>query len=282
MRCWGPQVRGRAAGRCLSRRRRRAGDRPRRRRKAPPCKLSRTRLRHTSAPHFLHAAGAAALAGLAACVYTVPWRSCWAAPPSAPKATRSFNVLWHGRALLALLLTAWAVSSLVAHAHGSGTLARSCNPPATAIRPAAFLSPPAFFPPSARSSPRCCGSAACGAPTRSSFLRASPAGQAQDGCAGAPRSLAAASSCLQFGAGGAAPDPWGQPPGGASSLIAPPALQLPVHLTPSAAAVTPQNLPHGGAGGAAAALCLPGAADADCRAQVRGLATQAVCPGLQL
>lgn len=100
-----------------------------------------------SPPGLPHAAGFAALAGLAACMYTVPLRSCRAAPPSAPKATRSFNVLWHGRALLALLLTAWGVSKRGACASscelGRWRLAHTCAAPAS-CRDAC---PPAFFPP---------------------------------------------------------------------------------------------------------------------------------------
>lgn len=80
-------------------------------------------------------------------MYTVPLRSCRAAPPSAPKATRSFNVLWHGRALLALLLTAWGVSKRGACASscelGRWRLAHTCAAPAS-CRDAC---PPAFFPP---------------------------------------------------------------------------------------------------------------------------------------
>ena len=91
-------------------------------------------------------AGAAALAGLAACLYTVPWRSCRAAPPSAPKATRGFNVLWHGRALLALLLTAWGVSSAWASTRGASRVPPAA--PQVPLPPAASHScPPAFLPP---------------------------------------------------------------------------------------------------------------------------------------
>ena len=55
-------------------------------------------------------AGLAALASLAACLYTVPWRR---AARGALKATRSFTVLWRGRAALALLSAAWALAQLL-------------------------------------------------------------------------------------------------------------------------------------------------------------------------
>ena len=142
----------------------------------------------------------------------MPWRSCRAAPPSAPKATRSFNVLWHGRALLALLLTAWAVSSLLAHVHGPWKLDGCCNPPATAIRPAAFLSPPAFLPPFCpQLSPLLRVSRLWGA----NSLVFSEGVTSWTGSGWMCRCTSLARRCQRLPAlrcRGAAPDPWGPPP----------------------------------------------------------------------
>lgn len=195
----------------------------------------------------------------------MPWRSCRAAPPSAPKATRAFNVLWHGRALLALLLAAWGVSAgrvrALGRPAGRQQQLRRCRlrrPLRSAARPPSFSCP-------ARSSPRCCVSAASGAPTRLSSRMVSPAGRAQGGCAGGlfgrrGLRLCGARGCWDGRSPLLIPSPKLAWPGGRRSACS--------HSV--ATLLTLQDLPHRCAGRAAATLCFPGPADADCGPQVRG------------
>ena len=51
--------------------------------------------------------GGAALAALVGAAYSVPWRRA----NRRAKGAREFNVLWRGRAVLALLLALWSVGS---------------------------------------------------------------------------------------------------------------------------------------------------------------------------